>query len=70
MKKTRFSQTTFAAGQIYQVADSRLQISEVGKTLVHYKRFKTASRGVPTSLAAKGELEKFLKEKKAILIQE
>jgi hypothetical protein len=70
MKKSRFSVKSFEAGQVWQVADSRLQIAAVGKTLVHYKRFKTAIRGVPTSLASKGDLERYLKVNKAILVQE
>ena len=70
MKKNRFTLKPFEAGQIWEVADVSLRIDQVGKTLVHYKRYKGKSRGVPTSLTAKGELEKYLKENKAILVQE
>ena len=70
MKKSRLSLKPFAAGQVWEVADSRLQIAHVGKTLVHYRRYKAASRGVPTSLTAIRELEKYLRDKKAILVQE
>jgi hypothetical protein len=70
MKKSRYSLKPFEPGQIWEVADTRLQISQVGKRLVHYKRYKVAARGVPTSLAAIPELEKFLRQHRAILVQE
>jgi hypothetical protein len=70
MKKRGFEAKALAPGQVWQVADARLQIAEVGKTLVHYKRYKLAPRGVPTSLAAIRELTKYLRDKKALLVQE
>ena len=47
-----------------------LQIGQVGKTLVHYKRYKGKSRGVPTSLTGIKELEKYLHTSKAKLIED
>jgi hypothetical protein len=52
------------------VADGRLQIAHVGKTLVHYRRYKTAAKGVPTSLAAIRDLEKYLRQNRATLVVE
>ncbi|MBI5384349.1 MAG: hypothetical protein HZA90_06635 [Verrucomicrobia bacterium] len=69
-KKSRFALKPVAPGQVWEVADSHLQIAEVGKTLVHYKRYKGKARGVPSSLAAKRDLEEYLKQNKGVLVQE
>jgi hypothetical protein len=69
-KKTQAVIQPFRRGQIWEVADTNLLIAEVGKILVHYKRYKTTAKGVPTSLSAKEDLEKYLKQNKAILVQE
>ena len=52
------------------MADISLSIQLVGRTLVHYKRYKGKGRGVPTSFATKAELETYLKKNKAILVHE
>ena len=67
-KKSRLTLQPFQAGQVWEVAGSNLLIGDVGKTLVHYKRYKGKPRGVPTSLSAKGDLEKYLLENKAVLL--
>ena len=69
-KKKRVELKPFQAGQIWEVANVSLRIDLVGKTLVQYKRYKGKPRGVPTSFSNKGDLEKFLTENKAILVQE
>ncbi|MHB1308979.1 MAG: hypothetical protein ACYDC1_01750 [Limisphaerales bacterium] len=61
---------TFRAGQLWKVDDFTLQISLVGKTLVHYKRYKGQSKGIPTALSSKIQLERLLRSKKAELIKE
>ena len=59
---------SFECGQVWQMADSSLRIGLVGKRLVHYKQFKGKSHArVSTSLAGIGELEKYLRQNKAIL---
>jgi hypothetical protein len=58
------------AGQIWEVEDTNLQIGLVGKTLIHYKRYKGKTRGVPSSIASRTDLERFLKAHKAVLVQE
>ena len=70
MKRIHFPQDPlqpFQNGNVWQVADATVQINMVGKTLVHYKHYRGKSRGVPTSLASKPELEKYLTVNKAIL---
>ncbi len=52
------------------MGDSNLQIDLVGKRLVHYKHYKGGTKRSPISLAGIDVLEKYLKENKAILIQE
>jgi len=58
----------FESGQIWQLEDSNLQIGLVGKTLVHYKHYKGNTKRAPISLAGKTVLEKYLREKKAVLV--
>ena len=59
----------FQLGQIWQLEGSSVQIGLVGKKLVHYKQFKGKKPvRVPTSLAGIGELEKYLRRNKAILL--
>jgi len=67
MRKNR---VPLQSGQVWELADSNLQIGLVGKTLVHYKHYKGKTKRAPISLAAKYVLEKYLKENKAILVQE
>ena len=71
--KTRGSKAPvapFATGQVWQLADSRLRIGLVGKTLVHYKHFKGMAKTSPVFLSAKDALEKFLQEHRATLLPE
>ena len=49
--------------------DSNVRIGLIGKTLVHYKHFRTAAPRAPVSLAAIGVLEKLLFDKKAVLVK-
>jgi hypothetical protein len=69
-KKRKTELKPFQAGQVWEVADTSLRIGLVGKTLIHYKRYKGKTQGVPTSISSKTDLEKFLKDNKAILVQE
>ena len=57
-------------GQVCEVAGASVRIDLVGKTLVHFKRYKGKVKAVPTSFASKRELEKFLANNKANLVQE
>lgn len=68
--KAKAPQTPVETGQVWKMEDSRLEISLVGKTLVHYKHFKGLTKRAPISLSAKDALEKYLKTNKAMLVQE
>jgi hypothetical protein len=68
ISKNRSSLPPFVSGQVWQLADSNLQIGVVGKTLVHYKHFKGQARRAPISLALKEVLEKYLRVNKAVLV--
>jgi len=57
-----------AKGQIWKMAESRIEIVQVGKTLTHYKHFKaTQHRGVRIELKAIRIVQEFLATKKARL---
>jgi hypothetical protein len=60
----------FQKGQVWKVGDLNLAVTSVGKTLVHYKRYKTQPRGIQTSLSSKPELEEYLLKSKAVLVSE
>jgi hypothetical protein len=61
--------TPFQLGQVWKLDDSSVQIGMVGKMLVHYKQFKGEKPiRVPTSLAGIGQLEKYLRDNKAVLV--
>ena len=69
-RKRRTPLPPFETGQLWQMEDSNVRIGLIGKTLVHYKHFRPSTPRAPVSLASKGVLEKFLVERKAILIEE
>jgi len=52
------------------MADSNLQVEQVGKVLVHYKLVKPHAKRTATSLAGIKVVEKYLTKNKAILVQE
>jgi hypothetical protein len=63
----RAPQPPLAAGQIWRMADGNLEVGMVGKLLVHYKLGKANAVRVPNSCNGIKTIEKFLKEKKAVL---
>jgi len=75
MKKISIALKPFHTGQVWELRDSNVQIGEVGKLLVHYRHNKgTHPKGKPlrvsASLSSKRELEIYLRENKALLVQE
>ena len=60
----------FQKGQVWRIGDVNLAVTSVGKTLVHYKRYRMQSRGIPTTLTSKPDLRKYLANSKAVLISE
>ena len=70
MEKRLIALKPFQAGQVWELADSSVQIGLVGKTLVHYKHYRINQPRVPTSLISKVKLEKFLTDNQATLVQE
>ncbi len=56
-------------GQVWRMDDSRLHIELVGKRLVHYKLIKGEAKRTPLSLSNKKNVEKYLKDNKAVLVQ-
>lgn len=69
-KKSRVPQPRLQSGQVWELKDSNLQIDLVGKMLVHYKHYKGKVKRAPISITGIKVLEEYLKENKAILVQE
>ena len=60
----------FQKGQVWRIGDVNLAVTSVGKTLVHYKRYKTQPKGVQTTLSSKPNLEELLRNRRAVLMTE
>ncbi len=58
-----------ADGQRWQMADAVLQVTQMGKLLVHYKLGKPDAVRVSNSIGSKVSIEKFLKKNKAVLLK-
>jgi hypothetical protein len=69
-RKSRTALKPFETGQLWELEASNVLIGQVGKLLVHYKHYRGKDPRGPTSLSAKTQLEKFLRENKAVLVQE
>jgi hypothetical protein len=69
LEKRMIALEPFQSGQVWQLADSSVQIKLVGKLLVHYRHYKAKQIRVPISLASKVNLAKFLTENRAALVQ-
>jgi hypothetical protein len=57
------------AGQIWEVAGMNLQVSLVGKLLVHYKLAKPGAVRIPNLVNGRATIEKYLKKNKAVLLK-
>lgn len=68
-RKSQNTPPPIKAGQIWQIPDSTILVTLIGKTLVHYKRIKPGAVRVPVSLINREVFEKFLIKHKAVLIQ-
>ena len=70
MKTKKTALKPLATGQIWQFEDTQIEISQVGKRLIHYKRFKGGQkRGIATDLAGIESMENFLKKSGAKLVR-
>ena len=67
MKKNRVPLAPFQTGQVWELEGSKVQISMVGKLLVHYRHYRDKAHRAPTSLASKTELAAFLRQNRAVL---
>jgi len=68
-RKSRIPANPLVTGQVWRMEGSRLHIELVGKHLVHYKLIKDEAKRTPLSLSNKRSVEKYLKDKKAVLVQ-
>jgi hypothetical protein len=62
--------TPFQKGQVWRIGDVNLAVTSVGKTLVHYKRYRTQPKGIQTTLSSKPDLQKYLISSDAVLVSE
>ena len=61
---------SFQKGQVWRIGELNLAVTSVGKTLVHYKRYKVNRRGIQTTLTSKTDLRKYLLSGNAVLVAE
>ena len=66
----RITFAPFQKGQVWRIGELNLAVTSVGKTLVHYKRYRTQPKGIPTTLTSKPDLQKYLMTSRAVLISE
>jgi hypothetical protein len=73
MQKTkpprRISAKPLEAGQVWSVAGMNLQVSLVGKLLVHYKLAPPGAVRIPNLVNGRATIEKYLKKNKAVLVK-
>jgi len=63
----RLRQEPLADGQVWNMDESRMQVTQVGKLLVHYKLGKPNAVRVPNSISSIATIQKYLKKNKAVL---
>ena len=68
-QKSRIPVKPLETGQVWRMKGSHLDIDLVGKYLVHYKLIKHKAKRTPRSLSNIKEVEKYLKDNKAVLVQ-
>ncbi len=69
--KSRIAPVALEKGQLWKLEDAHIQIVDVGKTLIHYKRLNNLKqKGVPTKLERACTVADFLKAKRATLIHQ
>ena len=67
-QKSRIPLKLLETGQVWRMEDSHLDIDLVGKYLVHYKLIKQEVKRTPMSLSSIKDVEKYLKDHKAVLV--
>lgn len=63
----RIARPPLEAGQLWRMPEANLQVSMVGKLLVHYKLGKPNAIRVANSCNGIKTIEKYLKDHKAVL---
>jgi hypothetical protein len=60
-----------ARGQVWKTEEAYLQILDVGKTLVHYRKaVRPDTKGTPVKINSREEIIVFLRKNRAVLITE
>jgi len=55
-------------GQLWKMNDTHIEITDVGKTLTHYRLYQNQKR-VPISLGGIVTVQQYLKKNKAVLVK-
>jgi hypothetical protein len=69
MKTTKAMPNNLVKGQIYKLSESHIEIVEIGKRLVHFKRFKMISKGSPIIIRPLVDVQDILKNNGATLMK-
>jgi len=67
-QKSRIPLKLLETGQVWRMENSHLDIDLVGNYLVHYKLIKQEAKRTPMSLSSIKDVEKYLKDNKAVLV--
>jgi hypothetical protein len=57
-------------GQVWKVGDIHVAVVAVGKTLIHFKRFKHHPRGTQIQLSSRPDFDAYLRANGAALLPE
>ncbi|MFM1941267.1 MAG: hypothetical protein RI897_249 [Verrucomicrobiota bacterium] len=61
---------SFQKGQVWKIGELNLAVTEVGKRLVHYKRYTAERRGLQITMSSKADLREYLVSSNAVLVTE
>jgi hypothetical protein len=60
---------SLARGQVWKTDEAYLQILDVGKTLVHYRRaVRPDTKGTPVKINSREEIQVYLRKNRAVLV--
>ncbi len=70
MKTTKVtSKREFEAGQVWQMGETLLEVTLVGRTLIHFRRGMVGAKRSVTGLLQRSALEIYLAQQKAVMVK-
>ncbi len=69
--KTKKSPThpDFEAGQVWQMGETLLEVTLVGRTLIHFRRGNAGAKRPVSGLLQRSALESYLAQQKAVVVK-